>query len=111
MRVMANLLFAAAFGLATLLKTVQVPDAYVLMAMGSAVLIACISNFVWLRLTGLVGLAGLSFVYSQQFCQNNPGAWLTLIVAGLCITGVILLMVSDLDSKPKGEEIHSNEAA
>jgi hypothetical protein len=108
---MANLLFAAAFSQATLLKTAQVPDAYVLIVLGSAVLIAFISNFVWLRLTGLVGLAGLSFVYSRLFDQNNPGAWLTLIVAGLCITGVILLMFADLDSKPKGEEIHSNEAA
>ena len=110
-RIIANLLFAACIGLATLLTAVQVPQSYILVAVASAVLIAVLSNCLQPRIQALVGLPGFSYVYSQLAGQNKPGAELTLIAVGFCIAGVILILFSDLASHPKGEDIHTHESA
>ena len=92
-RLIANLLFAAGIGLAALLTAVQVPKSYVLVVVASAALVAVLSNCLQSRIQALVGLPGISYVYSQLAGQNIPGAELTLIAAGFCIGGLILIVI------------------
>ncbi len=110
-RIIANLLFAAGIGLATLLIALQVPQAYVIVAVASAVLLAVLSNCLQSRIQALVGLPGFLYVYSQLAGQNIPGAELTVIAASFCIGGLVLTLISDLASHPKGEDIRTHESA
>ena len=110
-RMIANLLFAAGIGLATLLTAVQVPQSYVIVAVASVVLIAALSNCLRSRIQALIGLPGILYVYSRLIGQNTPGAELTLITAGFCIASLILILISDLASQPKGEDIRTHESA
>jgi hypothetical protein len=109
-RLIANLLFAAGIGLATLLNAFQVPLPLVFAATLSTALIAVLANCMWFRTAGFAGLPGLWFVSAQLLGQNNPGASLTLIASGFCIAGIVLFLIADFASQTKGETIRTHES-
>jgi hypothetical protein len=110
-RIIATLLFAVGIGLAGLLKVVHVPTLFVIAVLLSAILIALLTYGLHLPFSGLAGIPGFAFVFSQLIGHNPPGATITLITASCCIAGILLEHLARSASQPKGEDIYTNETA
>ena len=102
MRIVSYILFAAAIMSTLLMKVLAVPEAYILLSTTSVVVMALITNLMWIRLTGLIGICGLSLVYSS-LGSDYPAAKNLVILAGLLsISGVVMMLFADLSFAKKG---------
>ena len=102
MRIVSHILFAAAIMTALLMKEVAVPEGYILLSMTSVIVMALITNLMWICLTGLIGVCGLSLVYSS-LGSDYPAAIILVVLTGLLsISGVVMMFFADLSFAKKG---------
>ncbi|GAP13204.1 hypothetical protein LARV_00955 [Longilinea arvoryzae] len=94
-RLWANTLFMLAIGVAGILKTVDIPQNISTLAIVSVVVSAVITNVMWIKSTGLLGVGGLSLAYSQSGGLSQAASFLIILIAILVIGAVVLMIFSD----------------
>ena len=104
---MANMLFALAAISALLLQSAGVPENVRLLVLVSVLASAVITNLMFIKSTGLVGIGGLSLAYSQFGAQNQAARFLTILIAFLITGAVVLMIFADLPNSAKRS--HYNE--
>ena len=109
MRIMANTLFSLAVGGTFLLDACGVPRQLVMLALLSVAVSAILTNLMWIKSVGLVGIGGLSLVYSGLAGHNLAGTVLTAIIAILMTSAVVFMFFADISFQSKGK--HSNEVS
>lgn len=105
MRMHSNTLFGLAIGCATLLKAFAVPEALVWLAVCSVAGAMILTNLMWIKSVGVAGIGGLSFVYSELAGWNLVGTVMTIVIAVLMVSAVVLMIFADLSFKPKGKNL------
>jgi hypothetical protein len=109
MRIIANTLFSFAIGGSLLMDACNVPRPIVLLALFSVAVSAVLTNLMWIKSIGLVGIGGLSLVYSGLAGQNLTGTILTIVIAILMTCAVVLMLFADLSYPSKRKK--SNEVS
>lgn len=94
-RVYSNTCFAAALSGCLLMQMARVPEPVMYLALASVATSAILTNLMWLRSMGLVGMGGLSLAYSQLLGLNLAGTFLTIVVAVLVGLAVVLMIFAD----------------
>ncbi len=106
-RMMANMLFALAIGSALLLQSAGVLENARLLVLVSVVTSAIITNLMFIKSTGLVGIGGLSLAYSQFGAQSQAARFLMILIAVLITSAVVLMIFADFPNSSKRS--HSDE--
>lgn len=105
-RLWANMLFMLAIGVAGLLKTVDVPQNIPTLAILSVVVSAVITNLMWIKSTGLLGVGGLSLAYSEV-SGHHPADVLMIVITTLTVAAIVLMIFADFSNPSKRS--HSDE--
>ncbi len=95
MRLFSTACFAAALSGCLMMRLASVPEPLMYLALASVTVSAILSNLMWLRSMGLVGIGGLSLVFSQLSGQNLGGMILTVVIAVLLGTAVVSMIFAD----------------
>ncbi len=95
MRLFSTSCFAAALSGCLMMRLASVPEPLMYLALASVTVSAILSNLMWLRSMGLVGIGGLSLVFSQLSGQNLAGMVLTVAIAVLLGTAVVSMIFAD----------------
>ncbi len=95
MRLFSTSCFAAALSGCLMMRLASVPEPLMYLALASVAVSAILSNLMWLRSMGLVGIGGLSLVFSQLSGQNLAGMVLTVAIAVLLGTAVVSMIFTD----------------
>jgi hypothetical protein len=102
MRIVSQILFAAAIVTTLLMNVLAVPEVYITVSVTSVIVMALITHLMWIRLTGLIGICGLSLVYSI-LGSDYPAAKILVFLAGLLsVSGVVMMLFADLSFAKKG---------
>ena len=109
MRIMANTLFALAISGSLLMDACKVPRQFMLLTLFSVAVSAILTNLMWIKSVGLVGIGGLSLVYSGLAGQNLAGTVLIIGIAILMTSAVVLMFFADLTYQSKRKK--SNEVS
>lgn len=104
MRLFSTSCFAAALSGCLLMRLASVPESLMYLALASVTVSAILSNLMWLRSMGLVGIGGLSLVFSQLSGLNLAGMVLTVVVAVLVGTAVVSMIFADGSQPSKREK-------
>lgn len=104
MRLFSTSCFAAALSGCLLMRLASVPESLMYLALLSVTVSAILSNLMWLRSMGLVGIGGLSLVFSQLSGQNQAGMVLTVAITVLVGTAVISMVFADFSHSSKREK-------
>lgn len=106
-RVIANSLFALAIGSAGMLQSAGVPENVMMLVLVSVVASAIITNLMFIKSTGLVGIGGLSLAYSQFGVHGQAASFLMILIVFLMTGAVVLMIFADFPNSSKRS--HSNE--
>jgi hypothetical protein len=101
MRLFSTSCFAAALSGCLLMRLAGVPESLMYLALLSVTISAILSNLMWLRSMGLVGIGGLSLVFSQLSGQNLAGMLLTVVIAVLLGTAAVSMIFADVSHSSK----------
>ena len=104
MRLYSTSCFAAALSGCLLMRLAGVSESLMVLAVASVTISAILSNLMWLRSMGLVGIGGLSLVFSQLSSENMAGMILVVLFAALVATAVVLMMIADLSNQTQREK-------
>jgi hypothetical protein len=104
-RAFSNTCFATALSGCLLMNLAHVPEPVMYLALASVATSAILTNLMWLRSMGLVGMGGLSLVYSHLSGQNLAGTFLTIVIAVLVGSAVVLMIFAD-GSNDKSQKEH-----
>ena len=104
MRIFSTSCFAAALSGCLLMRLASVPESLMYLALLSVAVSAILSNLMWLRSMGLVGIGGLSLVFSQLSGQNLAGMVLAVVIAVLVGTAVVSMILADGSHPTKQEK-------
>ena len=104
MRLFSTSCFAAALSGCFLMRLASVPEPVMYLALASVTVSAILSNLMWLRSMGLVGIGGLSLVFSQLSGQNLAGIVLTVVIAVLLGTAVVSIIFADVSHSSTREK-------
>ena len=104
LRQFSNTLFALALGCALMMKPFAVQIGLIWIAVFSVLLTMILTNFMWVRSTGIAGISGLSLVYTRLEGSSLPGTILTVITAALLSSAVLLAIFADLSVLKQGEK-------
>jgi len=99
-RLWANTLFMLAIGVAGLLKTVDIPQNISTLAIVSVVVSAVITNVMWIKSTGLLGVGGLSLAYSEVD-GHHPASVLMIVITILTVAAIVLMIFADFPNPSK----------
>lgn len=102
-RFFSNTLFGLAIGCAALLQAFAVPERLVWLAVSSVIVSMILTNLMWIRSMGLMGVGGLSLVYAGFAGQSQVGATLTVMTTFLSVSAVLLMIFADISYQPKGK--------
>ena len=106
-RLMANMLFVLAGGCALLLQLAGISENAMLLVLVSVVVSAVITNLMFIKSTGLVGIGGLSLAYSQFGAQSQAARFLMILIVVLMTGAVVLMIFADFPNSSKRS--HSDE--
>lgn len=104
MRLFSTSCFAAALSGCLLMRLASVPESLMYLALFSVTVSAILSNLMWLRSMGLVGIGGLSLVFSQLSGENLAGMVLTVAITVLVGTAVVSMVFADFSHSSKREK-------
>ncbi len=104
MRLFSTSCFAAALSGCLLMRLACVPESLMVLALASVTVSVILSNLMWLRSMGLVGIGGLSLVFSQLSGQNPAGMVLVMVIAVLVGTAVVSIIFADGSHSSKREK-------
>ncbi len=104
MRLFSTSCFAAALSGCLLMRLAGVPEPMMYLALASVAVSAILSNLMWLRSMGLIGVGGLSLVFSQLSGQNLAGMVLTVAIVVLLGTAVVSMIFADVSHSSKREK-------
>ncbi len=104
MRLFSTSCFAAALSGCLLMRLASVPELLMYLALASVTISAILSNLMWLRSMGLVGIGGLSLVFSRLSGQNLAGMVLVVVIAVLVGTAVVFIIFADGSHSSKREK-------
>lgn len=103
-RLFSNTCFAAALSGCFLMPLAQVPQPVMCLALASVLISAVLTNLMWLRSMGLVGIGGLSLAYSHLSGSNLAGTFLTIVIAVLVGLAVVLMIFADGSNETQREK-------
>jgi hypothetical protein len=103
MRLLSNTLFGLALGCALVMKSFAIQNGLVGLAVFSVLLSALMTNFMWIRSTGIAGISGLFLVYIK-LSGSYPGTILTIMIAVLISSAIVLAIYADLSDLRQGEK-------
>ncbi len=104
MRLFSTSCFAAALSGCLLMRLASVPETLMYLALASVTVSAILSNLMWLRSMGLMGIGGLSLVFSQLSGQNPAGMVLVMVIAVLVGIAVVSIIFADGSHSSKREK-------
>lgn len=100
-RMMANMLFVLAAGSTLLLQPAGVPENVRLLVLMSVLASAIITNFMFIKSTGLIGIGGLFLAYSQFGAHSRVANALIILSAALITGAVVVMIFSDFPNSIK----------
>ena len=87
--------FGLAMGSSLMMKSFNIQDEFVGLAISSVLVSAILTNLMLIRSMGIVGISGFSLLYSMLGSSSLPGTILTIISAILLVFAVLLAISAD----------------
>ncbi len=95
----SNMCFGLAIGCSLLLRSFEVQDDLVWLAVHSVILTAALIQWMPVRSMGIAGISGLFLVYTRLHGNSLTGQILTLLASILLAVGVLLAISADLPER------------